>query len=179
MVLDWYCGRQHPKRRRAVVLAALGLLLLLRLVEWESMVALRDGGLGDRPGFHVHMGSKRGCYLLSEGGSPYLPVIQRLDLSDCGLRELPRHFPWGQLHALQELNLANNALERLPEELATIPILQVLHLGGNRLTSFPPPVRKMSKLEVLGLAHNRLTSLGEAPLPSKLTQLCLIGAQPQ
>ena len=170
-VLNWYLSAKHPRRRLAAGATFIFVLLLIRLIEWEKLVATRDGGLGDDSNFHVHMAEQRRCFVLSEGGSPHLPRAPLLDLSGCDLYSLPHSFPWGVMHALVELDLENNALSALPDQIADIPRLRTLQLAGNRFKQLPPAIRLLQHLEVLDLGQNQLHSLGVGSLPAQLTQL--------
>jgi len=90
----------------------------------------------------------------------------KLDLSDCGLSAVPAGVL--RLADLEDLSLAGNDLESLPDELGELPLVR-LQLAGNRLTSLPPSLGRLARLEGLWAHGNLLTSL--PPTMSGLTSL--------
>ena len=85
---------------------------------------------------------------------------QRLDLSRCGLTELPQSL--GQLGQLQTLGLSGNQLTALPESLGQLAQLQSLDLSGNQLTALPESLGQLAQLQSLDLSGNQLTALPES-----------------
>ncbi|XP_024516937.1 uncharacterized protein LOC112341277 isoform X1 [Selaginella moellendorffii] len=106
----------------------------------------------------------------------------RLDLSDCGLEEIPAQV-FGlselvdlsvagnritnlpeeiyKLKNLQRLGLAGNSLRTLPESIGTLTHLQGLWVHGNLLHALPPQIGKLEQLRFLALAGNQLAILPE------------------
>jgi Leucine-rich repeat (LRR) protein len=63
-----------------------------------------------------------------------------------GLEELPACF--GQLAALQHLDLTGNALRQLPSAVGQLSALTRLALGRNRLAELPPHISGLISLQV-------------------------------
>ena len=80
----------------------------------------------------------------------------RLDLSDCGLTEVPDAVL--RIQGLEDLSLAGNALTSLPPGLGELPLLR-LQLSGNELTALPPSLARCTDLEGLWVHGNALTEL--------------------
>ena len=80
----------------------------------------------------------------------------RLDLSDCGLTEVPPAVL--ALRGLEDLSLAGNALTALPPTLGDLPLVR-LQLSGNALTTLPASLAACTALEGLWVHGNALTSL--------------------
>jgi hypothetical protein len=59
------------------------------------------------------------------------PILDSLDISDCGLTELPTSMSC--MHSLKTLNISYNALTTLPQALGELPALQALCVDGNPL----------------------------------------------
>lgn len=59
------------------------------------------------------------------------PTLQSLDISQCGLTELPASM--AAMTALRTLNVAHNALVTLPRALGALPALEALCVDGNPL----------------------------------------------
>jgi hypothetical protein len=68
--------------------------------------------------------------------------------------------------ALRWLTLTDNAIHRLPAELAQRTALQKLMLAGNRLQALPDSLQGAQRLELLRVSANRLTEV-----PGWLTEL--------
>ncbi|KAG0555451.1 hypothetical protein KC19_12G170000 [Ceratodon purpureus] len=107
----------------------------------------------------------------------------RLDLSECGLQEVPpRVFEISDLvdlslagnritslpediknlRALRRLGLAGNLLQELPEGIGNLQQLEGLWLHGNVLQSLPPQIGDLRQLRMLALAGNKLAQLPES-----------------
>lgn len=178
-MLNTVCGTPYHRARygpRAAV--ALGLLLLVVVWRTERSVWHRLGGLPsweDGDGLHHHLsaGRNRCRDLFAEGNSPTLARKKKFDLSGCGFRTVPPHFPWEQMFKLTELDVSDNQLSLLPDAMEGLPQLRILLLGMNQFTAVPQVVRTLPALEVLGMQGNSLASLGEDELPPKITQLLL------
>lgn len=59
------------------------------------------------------------------------PTLQSLDISQCGLTELPASM--AVMRSLKTLNVSHNALETLPRALGDLPALEALCVEGNPL----------------------------------------------
>ena len=81
---------------------------------------------------------------------------RRLDLSECGLTEVPAGVL--ALTDLEELSLAGNALTTLPPGLTDLPLTR-LQLAGNCLTELPASLGRLTRLQGLWVHGNALTSL--------------------
>lgn len=86
-----------------------------------------------------------------------LKNLRSLDLSDCGLTNISENI--GQLTHLEELNLANNKIQHVPDALSHLKNLKVLRLNGNQLAAIPKSIQQLQKLEVLDLTQAELTAL--------------------
>jgi Leucine-rich repeat (LRR) protein len=91
----------------------------------------------------------------------------RLDLSECGLTEIPQQV--FELSELEELSLAGNKISFLPAEIGKLTLLERLQLSGNELTSLPEEIGELQALKGLWVHGNLLNSLPDAT--SKLTNL--------
>ncbi|CAM6122601.1 unnamed protein product [Calypogeia fissa] len=106
----------------------------------------------------------------------------RLDISDCGLKELPpevfnledlvdlscsgnqiTHLPdkFDRLCNLKRLGLSGNELEELPASIGSLQQLEGLWVHGNLLRTLPEQIGELRQLKRLALAGNRLTTLPE------------------
>ncbi len=81
-----------------------------------------------------------------------------LDLSNQQLTKLPPNTFFNA--AIQELNLANNALTgSLPGEIRFLQNLKVLNMSNNQFTGVPAEIGQLQNLEVLDLSNNKITGL--------------------
>ena len=80
-----------------------------------------------------------------------------LDLGELGLSRLPPEI--GQLTALTQLHLFDNALSSLPPQIGQLMALTGLNLSGNQLSSLPPEIGQLTALTELYLGDNQLSSL--------------------
>ncbi|XP_003699574.1 leucine-rich repeat-containing protein 58 [Megachile rotundata] len=114
--------------------------------------------------------------------------LNSLDISNCGLNELPdflgdcplsclvaKHnnltndsLPkcFENLSGLRELNLSGNRLTDFPDQILDLAELKYLYLGGNYITEISKDVWKLQRLHVLSMGGNRLTEV-----PSTLGEL--------
>lgn len=100
----------------------------------------------------------------------------RLDLSDCGLTEVPPSV-W-QLQSLTDLSLAGNQLTHIPPELANLRNLRRLGLAGNLLEALPESIEALERLEGLWLHGNILRALpSQIGSLARLRLLALSGNQ--
>ena len=88
-----------------------------------------------------------------------LVALQRLNLQGNKLATLPQTF--GQLLALQRLYLQSNKLATLPETVCQLVALQHLDLQGNKLTTLPERFCQLLALQRLYLQCNQLATLPE------------------
>ncbi|KAG2486470.1 hypothetical protein HYH03_014917 [Edaphochlamys debaryana] len=167
-----------------------------------------EAGRGGSSPLSSHEGGGEGS--AGEGGADSLTAPQlrvklslaagsgRLDLTECGLREVPREvlelteleelqlsgnqlscLPEGisRLTALRRLGLAGNGLEALPAGLGALTALEGLWLHGNRLRELPQELGRLSGLKALSLAGNCIQSVPPGALAglTSLTDLTLAG----
>ncbi|XP_013192009.2 carboxypeptidase N subunit 2 [Amyelois transitella] len=106
---------------------------------------------------------------LQEALAP-LPKLERLFLSNCGLRNLPDNF--NVFDNLQELDISHNPLVNVfTKLLAPLEHLEYLNMGYSNLSYIgPDSFSKMTSMKRLVLSGNDLLSL-EAGLFGNLTQL--------
>ncbi|KAM3960863.1 uncharacterized protein ACR2FA_005002 isoform 1-T2 [Aphomia sociella] len=99
-----------------------------------------------------------------------LPKLERLFLSNCGLRNLPDNF--NVFDNLQELDISHNPLVNVfTKLLAPLEKLEYLNMGYSNLSFIGPDTfSKMTSMKRLVLSGNDLLSL-EAGLFGNLTQL--------
>jgi hypothetical protein len=90
--------------------------------------------------------------------------LENLDLSQNQLIRLPTAL--GQLLHLKELNLSDNRLTELPVNLGQLLHLKELNLSDNRLTELPANLGQLLHLKELNLSDNQLHQL-----PDRLRQL--------
>ncbi|MDM8525867.1 COR domain-containing protein [Desulfococcaceae bacterium HSG8] len=88
----------------------------------------------------------------------------KLDLSKCGITELPGEI--GRLRSLTQLYLSSNQLKELPREIFRLRKLSILYLSGNQLEELPKEIFQLKNLSILNLSYNQLTEL-----PSQIVQL--------
>ncbi|KAH7295312.1 hypothetical protein KP509_27G042400 [Ceratopteris richardii] len=82
---------------------------------------------------------------------------RRLDLSNCGLDEVPPQI--FMLRDLEELSLAWNNISYLPGDIENLKNLRHLGLSGNWLMGLPPNIGKLTELETLWVQGNLLQHL--------------------
>ncbi|MEM7055665.1 MAG: leucine-rich repeat domain-containing protein [Bacteroidota bacterium] len=92
-----------------------------------------------------------------------LKSLQELWLADNQLQALPESI--GKLTRLQELWLAKNQLQALPESIGELKGLQELWLADNQLQALPESIGELTSLQDLWLDGNQLTCLSEKLLP--------------
>ena len=89
-----------------------------------------------------------------------LEDIIELNLNGLGLKALPESF--GNLFALEVLNLHFNHLTELPKSIGNLFALEVLNLWSNKLTTLPDSIENLAALKQLNLWSNKLTTLPES-----------------
>ena len=82
----------------------------------------------------------------------------RMIIDGNNLMELPSGI-FGGLKALEELNVANNRLIRVPEDIGHLSSLRILIASNNRLSVLPTSICFLSALRTLELDCNALSSL--------------------
>lgn len=85
-----------------------------------------------------------------------LLALKELDLSHCGLSDLPEEF---RFLSLTSLNLYGNEFHVLPKAITQITTLTELWLNRNHLSELPEEIGNLSNLEFLGLSSNQLKEL--------------------
>jgi hypothetical protein len=92
------------------------------------------------------------CFRLRMLPNRFPSTLRIAVLNDCSLRYASLPGYWG---SVEELNLANNEIERFPRNLP--PCLKMLNLSGNKLRDLPEEFnQKFPSLEVCLLASNKL-----------------------
>jgi len=86
--------------------------------------------------------------------------IGKLDLSDCGLEELPAGVC--AIDGLEELSLSGNRLRTLPESIGGLTQLKKLGLAGNCLEELPESIGRLTALDGLWLHGNCLRALPDS-----------------
>ncbi|GBG30307.1 Leucine-rich repeat-containing protein 40 [Hondaea fermentalgiana] len=87
--------------------------------------------------------------------------LKRLDLSNCGLQEIPRGLE--QLGLLEYLNVENGNLRTIPATLAQLPRLQALLIAGNPQRAIRPHIVAEGSTALLEYLRGRCL----APMPAK------------
>jgi internalin A len=83
------------------------------------------------------------------------------DKRGCTLNEIEKIIKQAEHEGLEELDLRNRGVSRLPEEIGNLQKLKRLKLNGNQLKTVPKPLSKLVNLLSLDISHNQLTSLPE------------------
>ncbi|KAH9302638.1 hypothetical protein KI387_014221, partial [Taxus chinensis] len=94
----------------------------------------------------------------------------RLDLSECGLSEVPKEVFY--ILDLEDLSLSGNNISIIPNEIRNLKKLCRLGLAGNRLEELPASIGELKQLKGLWVHGNILTYL-----PNEiggLVQLCIL-----
>lgn len=97
---------------------------------------------------------------------------QRLDLSACGLSELPAEV-FTLADTLEILDLTGNALTALPDDLPRLRKLRIVFASGNRFTALPEVLGRCERLEMVGFKANRIRQVSANSLPAQLRWLIL------
>ncbi|EOA40343.1 hypothetical protein CARUB_v10009069mg [Capsella rubella] len=87
-------------------------------------------------------------------------VVERIDLSDRGLKLLPDAL--GKIVGLVSLDLSRNDLKFLPDTISGLEKLEELDLSSNYLRSLPDSIGLLLNLRILNVTGNKLTSLPES-----------------
>ena len=93
------------------------------------------------------------------GGKLYRTDKTRLNLSHCGLSELPDSI--GNFKNLKILVLTCNNFTILPQSICDLSMLEELHINNNKIESLPENINKLHNLHTLNAHHNNLTTLPE------------------
>jgi len=109
--------------------------------------------------------------------------LEKLDLSRCGLTELPKKLHKNKKlkelllnenlvdlsktkiktnYRVVKIELQQNKLKEIPQTIAKFPYVKTLVFNGNEINHISPAVGTLVNLEQLGLYKNNLTSLPEA-----------------
>lgn len=104
------------------------------------------------------------CFRLRMLPNRFPPTLRIAILNDCSLRYASLPGYWG---SVEEVNLANNEIERFPRNLPTT--LKVLNLKGNKIRELPDDFnQKFPILEVCMLNSNKLRKIPVHPRLRKL-----------
>lgn len=104
-------------------------------------------------------------------GSLAATGLTRLDLSGCGLTELPPEL--GTLASLEFLNLGMNPLRSLPDTFAGLINLRILFFLACEFTVVPEILGKMRSLYMLSFKANKVRDVPAASLSPTLGWLIL------
>lgn len=113
---------------------------------------------------------------LAQLRSGALTGIRRLDLSGCGLTDLPAEV-LELADTLELLDLSGNALSALPDELPRLRKLRIIFASGNRFTALPEVLGRCEQLEMVGFKSNRISRVSALALPARLRWLILTDNQ--
>ncbi|MFX1337472.1 MAG: leucine-rich repeat domain-containing protein [Promethearchaeota archaeon] len=89
----------------------------------------------------------------------FLPPLEEINLYDCDIKKLPDSI--GALNTLEVLKLPNNQLNELPDSFMKLAKLKTLDLSWNDITELPEWISSLSSLEELNLRGNKLETLPE------------------
>ena len=101
---------------------------------------------------------------------------RRLDLSGCGLTELPRAV-FALANTLEILDLSGNALSALPDDLPRLHKLRIIFASGNRFSALPEVLGSCKQLEMVGFKSNQIGCVSASALPQRLRWLILTDNQ--
>ena len=104
-------------------------------------------------------------------GSLAASGLTRLDLSGCGLSQLPSEI--GTLSSVEFLNLGKNPLSTLPDTFTGLTNLRILFFLGCEFTVVPEILGQMTSLYMLSFKANRVAEVPAASLSPKLGWLIL------
>ena len=107
---------------------------------------------------------------LLQAGSP--AEIQSLDLSGCGLSELPREV-LDHADTLEELDLSNNRLGDLPADFGKLKRLRRLFCSRNPFVALPSALGDCTSLTQIGFRSCSMRELHFAALPPSVRWLTL------
>lgn len=93
-------------------------------------------------------------FLVLSCGSVKNYEIEELDLSNKGLRKLPNNIL--NYHKLKSINLRNNRLKIFPAELSELHNLETLIISDNLIDSIPIEILKLKKLKNLYIDDNSI-----------------------
>lgn len=113
---------------------------------------------------------------LAQLRSGALTGTRRLDLSSCGLSELPAEV-FDLADTLEILDLSSNALSALPDDLPRLHKLRIVFASGNRFTALPEVLGHCEQLEMVGFKTNRIRQVSANSLPARLRWLILTDNQ--
>jgi len=127
-----------------------------------------------RPGSPRLFGYTRVSHTLEPLRAGALAGSPRISLNGAGLTALPPElFEPAIAQTLEILDVSGNALETLPEALATLPRLRIVFASANRFTVLPEVLGRCAQLEMVGFKSNRIEQVSAAALPPRLRWLIL------
>lgn len=91
-----------------------------------------------------------------------LENLEWLFLNVNQLTSLDGQLPENGMAQLQLVLIANNRLERLPDELRKCPRLETMYATNNSLTNLHGVFSRSRKLQLLDLTHNKINSVSSA-----------------
>ncbi|KAA1475261.1 adenylate cyclase-like protein [Dentipellis sp. KUC8613] len=102
------------------------------------------------------------CIFIHEGPfTSHLRSLTSLDLSHANLTSVDT-LPFRLFTSLEQLQLAYNELESLPNNIGDLDHLTFLSCCHNRLTSLPNSIGRMTRLNIFNARNNRLTEIPAA-----------------
>lgn len=102
--------------------------------------------------------------------------MTKVDLSNCGLTELPQEL-YHVADSLEMLNLGGNSISALSDDFIKFKQLKVLFFAGNTFESVPPVLGRMASLNMLSFKSNKLKSIPEEALSPSISWLILTDNQ--
>ena len=89
-----------------------------------------------------------------------LKALENLDLSDNKLNKLPKAID--KVKKLKEIDLRNNNFTTIPKAIIRLPSLRVLSVKNNQLKEIPDQIGNLVSLKKLSLEGNKLKNIPEA-----------------
>jgi internalin A len=83
--------------------------------------------------------------------------LEELDLSDKQISKIPVEIVG--LTSLQSLNFSNNQITEIPVEIGKLTSLQSLNISDNKITKIPVEIEKLTSLKFLNLSKNQITKI--------------------
>lgn len=103
-------------------------------------------------------------------------TITKVDLSNCGLTELPKEL-YHLTDSLQVLNLGGNRISSLSDDLAKFKHLKILFFAQNEFESVPTVLGRLGSLNMLSFKSNKLKYIPAEALSPSISWLILTDNQ--
>lgn len=98
--------------------------------------------------------------------------LERVDLSNCGLEEVPREILLLE-DSLELLNLGGNNIWKLPEDFNRLKRLRILFFAQNKFEVVPEVLGGMSSLFMVSFKSNQVVDVPENSLSPSISWLIL------